>query len=170
VNTSDPSIERLIRAALADGLGFAQNRLVETDFKTEAIGDLFGEQVVLCGGLTALLKNGFDVLVEKGIPPDNAWLEVGYQLDLIVGLIKKYGIEGMYDRISVAARYGSLLTGPKIIDESAKERMRNVFDDIKSGRFAQMLDRLGSSDLAKLDSELKKLTSQSLEESARKFT
>lgn len=155
--------------ALAEGLGFSQDRLIETDFETETLGDLFGEQAVLCGGLTALLKNGFEVLVEKGIPPDNAWLEVGFQLDLIVGLIKTYGIEGMYQRISLAARYGSLLTGPRIIDRSTKERMSQVFDEIKSGKFVQMLDGLSQSDLSRIEREIKNLTNPSLEESARKF-
>ena len=93
--------------ALATNAGFGKKQLVETTFEHEAIGDMFGEQAVLCGGLAALIKNGFEVLVEEGIEPDHAYLEVAYQLDLIVDLIKEHGIEGMLQRISVAARTGS---------------------------------------------------------------
>ncbi|MFQ6008045.1 MAG: ketol-acid reductoisomerase, partial [Candidatus Zixiibacteriota bacterium] len=111
---------------LAQAIGLPKRNLIPTTFEAEAIGDLFGEQVVLCGGLAALIKNGFEVLVENGIPPENAYLEVAYQLDLIIDLIKKHGIEGMFKRISVAARFGSLLSGPKIIDGSVKRRMKKI--------------------------------------------
>jgi ketol-acid reductoisomerase len=155
--------------ALANGIGIEKKRLVKTTFTTEAIGDLFGEQAVLCGGLAALIKNGFDVLVESGIPPENAYLEVAYQLDLIIKLIKQYGIEGMFARISVAARYGSLLTGPKLIDTSVKRRMKVALSDITSGRFPKELNSLSDADVTRITKALASLSSPKLEKAARKF-
>ncbi len=154
---------------LAGAIGFKSQRLIATTFEHEAVGDLFGEQAVLCGGLAALIKNGFEVLVEKGIPAENAYLEVAYQLDLIVQLIKEHGIEGMLRRISVAARYGSAKAGPKIIDRTVKDRMKQVADEIISGRFSRGLSKLSGADITKLNRSLKKLTDPQFERAARKF-
>lgn len=155
---------------LAEAIGFNRKRLVPTTFEHEAIGDLFGEQVVLCGGLAALIKNGFEVLVEKGVPAENAYLEVAYQLDLIVELVKNYGIEGMLERISVAARYGSVLSGPKVIDAQTKKRMHRVADDIISGRFTKELAGLDKADIAKLDRDISQLSNPELEKAAKKYS
>ena len=155
---------------LAQAVGIAKKGLILASFEGEAVGDLFGEQTVLCGGMAALIKNGFEVLVENGIPPENAYLEVAYQLDLIIDLIKQYGIEGMFKRISVAARYGSLLSGPKIIDESVKKRMARVYREIQSGRFPRKLNRLESADILRINRQLKSLSSPLLERAARKFS
>jgi ketol-acid reductoisomerase len=154
---------------LAGAIGVPGQRLLSTTFEKEAVGDLFGEQAVLCGGLAALLKNGFEVLVENGIPPENAYLEAVYQLDLIVDLIKKYGIEGMFKRVSVAARFGSLLAGPHLIDHSVKKRMQKVFRDVTTGRFCRRLSKLSASDIAGLDKKLRTLSSPLFEKAARKF-
>jgi ketol-acid reductoisomerase len=155
---------------LARAIGIAKKGLVPTSIEAESVGDLFGEQAVLCGGMAALIKNGFEVLVENGIPPENAYLEVAYQLDLIIDLIKQYGIEGMFKRISVAARYGSLLSGPKIINKSVKKRMQKVYREIQSGRFPQKLNRLEGADVSHLNKELKSLSSPLLERAVRKFS
>lgn len=155
---------------LARAVGIAKKRLILASFEAEAVGDLFGEQAVLCGGMATLIKSGFEVLVENGIPPENAYLEVAYQLDLIIDLIKQYGIEGMFKRISVAARYGSLLSGPKIIDKSVKERMSKVYREIQSGRFPQKLNRLENADILRINRELKSLSSPLLEAAVRKFS
>ncbi len=155
--------------ALADAIGIQKNRLVENSFKNEAIGDLFGEQAVLCGGLTELIMNGYNVLTENGLPSDNAYLEICYQLDLIIKLIKEHGIIGMYERISVAARYGSALNGKKIIDSSVKNNMQKVYDEIASGKFANKLNKLDATDLEKLSYSIKKMSSDSFEKSAKKF-
>ncbi|UCG62515.1 MAG: ketol-acid reductoisomerase [Candidatus Zixiibacteriota bacterium] len=156
--------------ALAEAIGFRRSRLVPSSFEDEAIGDLFGEQAVLCGGLPELILNGFEVLVEKGLPPEQAYLEVAYQLDLIIHLIKQYGIEGMYKRISVTARYGSALAGRKIVDASVKNRMRLLYDQIKSGKFAGKLDRLLASDIRDIRRAIKKRVPASFEKSARKYS
>jgi ketol-acid reductoisomerase len=155
---------------LAEDMGFRKKKLIETSFENEALGDLFGEQVVLCGGLTALIKGGFETLVANGLPPDDAYLEVAYQLDLIIALIKKYGIAGMFERISVAARYGSLVTGPKIIDAAVKRKMAAAFDEIKSGKFTTQLNRLTKSDITRLNKALTQLSHPEFEKAARKFS
>ena len=155
---------------LSSAMGFKQSKLVKTTFKDESLGDLFGEQAVLCGGLAGLIKNGFEVLVENGIPPENAYLEVAYQLDQIIALIKKYGIEGMFERISVAARFGSLEAGPEIVGESAKMKMRSRYKEIESGKFARKLNNLSQAELNSLRKKLKKLSSPLFEKMARKFS
>jgi ketol-acid reductoisomerase len=155
--------------ALADAIGIAPKRLIKTTFAEEAIGDLFGEQAVLCGGLAMLIKTGFDVLVEKGHDPNRAYLEVAYQLDLIIDLIKRFGIEGMFARISVAARYGSLEAGPALIDKTTRKRMERLYDRIASGRFARELETLDDDALARLNEQLQSLSSPALEKAAKKF-
>jgi ketol-acid reductoisomerase len=155
---------------LARAAGIGKRNLIQTTFEAEAIGDMFGEQTVLCGGLASLIKNGFEVLVENGIPPENAYLEVAYQLDLIISLIKKHGLAGMLERISVAARYGALLTGPKIIDKSAKKRMEKVLHEIRSGRFARRLNKLSEDEVAQINRAVMELSSPALERAAKRFS
>lgn len=154
---------------LARGMGFERKRLIKTTARDESVGDLFGEQTVLCGGLAMLIRNGFDVLVEHGLKPEHAYLEVAYQLDLIVALIKQHGITGMFQRVSVAARYGSLLTGPKVIDRSVKKRMKAALKLIDSGTFPRQLNQLDEKGIKKLDKQLPNLSRKSFEKAARKF-
>jgi len=155
---------------VAEAAGFKSANLLKTTFEHEALGDIFGEQAVLCGGLAMLIKNGFEVLVENGLKPDHAYLEVAYQLDLIIGLIKQFGIEGMLKRISVAARTGSVKNGPRIIDSSVKKRMKSLFDEIKNGDFTNQLDKLSSDDLRRLNRQIGSLSHPDLEKAARKFS
>jgi ketol-acid reductoisomerase len=154
---------------LIKALRIDRKSMIKTSFKDEAIGDLFGEQVVLCGGLSQLIKSGFDTLVASGLSPDKAYLEVAYQLDLIVDLIKNHGIEGMFHRISVAARYGSYLTGPKIIDNNTGKKMRRILKKIEKGEFARKLNSLTPDDIKLMNKKLKRLTTPSLERAASKF-
>lgn len=126
-------------AAYAKAIGCSRTGLIVTGFAEEAIGDIFGEQAVLCGGLAALLKSGFDTLVKGGLPPHNAYIECVYQLDLIVDLIKKYGIGGMYERISTTAEYGSYLAEDEIINTSSKRAMTTMLKKIKNGKFTDEL-------------------------------
>ena len=155
---------------LAVAVGFDKKRLIRTTFEAEALGDLFGEQAVLCGGLAMLVKTGFETLVKKGLPAENAYLEVAYQLDLIVDLIKKHGIEGMLHRISVAARFGAVQAGPKIIDKSVQKRMEKVYDQIASGAFPKQLSKLTSRDLSDLKKKVKQLSNPQFEKQARKYS
>jgi len=160
---------RSVLKYLIRGLRIDRKKMIKTTFRDEAVGDLFGEQAVLCGGLTRLIKAGYETLRGAGLSSDKAYLEVAYQLDLIVDLIKNYGIEGMYRRISVAARYGSVLSGPRIIDARVENEMKKILSEIEDGHFARKLNALDTEKTRKIDSSIKKMTSPALEKSARKF-
>ncbi|CAN5354974.1 ketol-acid reductoisomerase [soil metagenome] len=121
----------------ARGIGSGRAGIIETTFAEETETDLFGEQAVLCGGLTALLKAGFETLVEAGYQPELAYYECVNELKLIVDLIYEGGLAGMRYSISNTAEYGDYTAGPKVIDEGAKERMREILADIQSGKFAR---------------------------------
>jgi len=121
----------------ARGIGSGRAGIIETSFAEETETDLFGEQAVLCGGLTALLKAGFETLVEAGYQPELAYYECVNELKLIVDLIYEGGLAQMRYSISNTAEYGDYTAGPRLIDESVKERMRGVLRDIQSGSFAR---------------------------------
>jgi ketol-acid reductoisomerase len=121
----------------ARGIGCGRAGILETTFAEETETDLFGEQAVLCGGLTALLKAGFDTLVEAGYQPELAYYECVNELKLIVDLIYEGGLAGMRYSISNTAEYGDYTAGPKLIDEDVKQRMREILADIQSGKFAK---------------------------------
>ncbi len=125
--------------ALAYGAGIGSGRagILETTFKEETETDLFGEQAVLCGGVTSLIKAGFEVLTEAGYQPESAYFEVLHELKLIVDLIYTGGLEGMRHSISTTAEYGDYTRGPEIIGPEVKENMRKVLKDIQSGAFAR---------------------------------
>ena len=166
-NCSKKARKRLF--SIAELIGFNRKRLLKTSFEHEAIGDIFGEQAVLCGGLAMLIKNGFEVLVENGLKPDHAYLEVAYQLDLIIQLIKQHGIEGMLKRISVAARLGAVQNGPRIIGPEVKTRMNRIFKEISNGKFPRQLSQLSSEDISTLNRSLHNLTDSRLEKAVRKY-
>jgi ketol-acid reductoisomerase len=121
----------------ARGIGCGRAGVLETSFAEETETDLFGEQVVLCGGLTALLKAGFDTLVEAGYQPELAYYECVNELKLIVDLIYEGGLAGMRYSISNTAEYGDYTAGPRLVDESVKRRMKEILADIQSGKFAK---------------------------------
>jgi ketol-acid reductoisomerase len=154
-------------AALAKGVGIPKSHLVRTTFADEAVGDLFGEQAVLCGGLARLLKHGYETLVEAGLPPQNAYLEVAYQIDLIVELVKKYGLAGMFSRISPMARYGSAINGPKVIPDSVKGSMKKVLAEIESGAFIRKADKAG---MRITKARMDKITNPAFDRLAKKYS
>jgi len=123
--------------AYAKGIGGTRSGVIETTFLEETETDLFGEQVVLCGGLTALVKAGYETLVEAGYQPEMAYFECVHELKLIVDLIYENGIAGMRYSISDTAEYGDLTRGPRIITEETKEEMRQILSEIQSGEFAR---------------------------------
>ena len=134
----DGSKNALKRAlAMAKAIGSTRPGVIETTFKEEVETDWFGEQADLCGGTHALVMNAFETLVESGYQPEVAYFECVHELKLIVDLIQKYGLTGMYSRVSETARYGGLSRGPRIIDSSVKEKMREVLKEIQSGSFAK---------------------------------
>ncbi|HEY2218680.1 MAG TPA: ketol-acid reductoisomerase [Gaiellaceae bacterium] len=121
----------------AAGIGSARVGIIETTFKNETETDLFGEQSVLCGGLTQLIQLGFETLTEAGYAPELAYYECLHEVKLIVDLIYEGGIERMHYSISDTAEYGSHAVGPRVVDEHVRENMRKVLKDIQDGSFAR---------------------------------
>ena len=123
--------------AYASGIGAGRAGILETTFKEETETDLFGEQAVLCGGVCALMKAGFETLVEAGYAPENAYFECIHEMKLIVDLIYESGFAGMRYSISNTAEYGDYITGPKIVTEETKKNMKKILADIQDGTFAK---------------------------------
>ena len=123
--------------AHACGMGGGRAGIIETTFEEETETDLFGEQVVLCGGVTELIRAGFDTLVEAGYQPEIAYFECLHELKLIVDLIYEGGIANMRSSISDTAEYGDLVKGPRIINEDVREEMRMILEEVQSGEFAR---------------------------------
>jgi ketol-acid reductoisomerase len=122
--------------AYADAIGGARAGVIETTFDEETETDLFGEQVVLCGGVTSLVTAGFETLVDAGYQPEVAYFECLHELKLIVDLMYEQGISGMRYSISDTAEYGDLTRGPRVIDERVRAEMRTILGEIQSGIFA----------------------------------
>ncbi len=164
--------DRALAYALA--LGGARAGVLETTFKVETETDLFGEQAVLCGGVCALMKAGFETLVEAGYAPENAYFECIHEMKLIVDLIYQSGFAGMRYSISNTAEYGDYITGPKIVTDETKKAMKQILSDIQDGTFAKdwllenqagcphfnaMRSREAEHQLEKVGAELRKLYS-----------
>ncbi len=126
-----------IALAYSWGIGGTRAGVIETTFKEETETDLFGEQAVLCGGVTALIQAGFDTLVEAGYQPEIAYFECLHELKLIVDLIYKGGITHMRDCVSNTAEYGDLKVGKRIITEETRKEMKKILDKIQNGEFAK---------------------------------
>ena len=134
----DPSgNSRDLALAYAIGVGGGKGGTLVTTFKDECETDLFGEQVVLCGGLSESIKKGFEVLTEAGYPPELAYFEVCHELELIINLIKRGGLDYMRYSISNTAEFGDYYTGPKIVDDATKQRMKDALNHIQDGSFAK---------------------------------
>lgn len=121
--------------AIAKGLGSTRAGVIETTFKEEVETDWFGEQVDLCGGSASMVMNAFETLVEAGYQPEIAYFEVLHELKLIVDMIQRYGIAGMYRRVSETARYGGMTRGPMVMDKDVKEKMKKALRMIQDGTF-----------------------------------
>ena len=120
---------------IAKAIGSARAGLIKTTFKEEVETDWFGEQADLCGGSASMVVNAFETLVEAGYQPEIAYFEVLHELKLIVDMIQKYGINGMWRRVSETARYGGLTRGPMVMTSDTKERMKKVLEMIQDGTF-----------------------------------
>ena len=123
--------------AYAKGVGCTRAGVLETTFKEETETDLFGEQTILCGGVTSLIKAGFETLVEAGYQPESAYFECMHELKLIVDLIYQGGLEYMRYSVSDTAEYGDYSRGPRVVDEHVKENMKHVLAEIQDGTFAK---------------------------------
>lgn len=126
-----------IALAYAGAIGGGRAGIIETTFKDETETDLFGEQCVLCGGLTALILAGFETLVEAGYPPEMAYFECLHEVKLIVDLIYEGGISNMRYSISDTAKYGDITRGPRVVSESVRHEMKRILKEIQSGEFAR---------------------------------
>jgi ketol-acid reductoisomerase len=136
--SADPSGDTLqIALAYAKGIGAGRAGIIETSFREETETDLFGEQTVLCGGLTALMAAGYETLVEAGYSPEMAYFETIHEVKLIVDLIYEGGVSDMRYSVSNTAEYGDLTRGPRVIDAGVKERMKEILGEIQSGVFAK---------------------------------
>jgi ketol-acid reductoisomerase len=134
-DASGHAMERAL--AYAKALGAGRAGIVETTFKEETETDLFGEQAVLCGGVSSLVKTGFETLVEAGYQPEIAYFEVMHELKLIVDLMYRGGLGFMRYSVSDTAEYGDYVSGPRVIDSHVRERMREVLHEIQDGSFAE---------------------------------
>jgi ketol-acid reductoisomerase len=123
--------------AWAWGIGALRAGVIETTFAAETETDLFGEQVVLCGGLTVLTKAAFETLVDAGYEPEFAYLECVHELKQIADLLYERGLSAMRDRISNTAEYGDLTRGPRIVNDETRQEMKRILDEIRSGSFAK---------------------------------
>ncbi len=128
---------RDLALAYAKGIGGTRAGVIETTFEEETETDLFGEQAVLCGGVTELINTGFDVLVKAGYKPEIAYFECLHEMKLIVDLMYEGGIAGMYYSVSDTAEYGGMTSGPKVIDAGTRKRMEQILADIQNGQFAR---------------------------------
>jgi len=126
-----------IALAYAKGIGGTRAGVLETNFKEETETDLFGEQVVLCGGLTELIRAGFDTLVEAGYSPDLAYFECLHEVKLIVDLIYEGGIGNMRYSISTTAAYGDVTRGRRIVTDKTRKEMKKILSEIQTGEFAK---------------------------------
>jgi ketol-acid reductoisomerase len=126
-----------IGLAYAKGIGCTRAGVIETSFREETETDLFGEQAVLCGGVSALIKAGFETLTEAGYAPEMAYFECLHELKLIVDMVYEGGLSSMRDSISNTAEYGDYVTGPRIVTEETKKAMKAVLTDIQEGKFAR---------------------------------
>jgi len=139
-----------IGLSYACAIGSGRAGIIETNFKDETETDLFGEQAVLCGGLTSLIQTGYEVLVENGYPPEMAYFECLHEVKLIVDLIYEGGLQNMRYSISNTAEYGDYVSGPKVVNADTKQVMQTILDRIQSGDFAQeFMDDSRKSNLGK---------------------
>ena len=137
VHQDASEIAQQVALAYAKGIGGTRGGVLKTTFKEETETDLFGEQVILCGGISALIKAAFETLVEAGYQPESAFFETMHELKLIVDLIYEGGLSKMRYSISDTAEYGDYSRGPRIITDETKAEMRRILDEIQTGKFAK---------------------------------
>jgi ketol-acid reductoisomerase len=155
--------------AYAKALGAAKAGVIETTFKEETETDLFGEQAVLCGGVSELVKAGFDTLVEAGYQPEIAYFEVLHELKLITDLIQETGISGMRRRVSNTACYGDLTRGKRIITERTRKEMKKILKEVQKGRFAREWIRENEAGRPNFDSLLRQGDEHQIEAVGKKL-
>jgi ketol-acid reductoisomerase len=155
---------------IAKGIGSTRAGVIQTTFKEEVETDWFGEQADLCGGSASMIINAFETLVEAGYQPEIAYFEVLHELKLIVDMIQRYGISGMYRRVSETARYGGLTKGPMVMNNETKSRMKEVLEMIKDGTFnEEWISDYKKNGQNAFDRYMKELDSHQIEQVGKKM-
>jgi len=155
---------------IAKGIGSTRAGIIQTTFKEEVETDWFGEQADLCGGSASMIINAFETLVEAGYQPEIAYFEVLHELKLIVDMIQRYGISGMYRRVSETARYGGLTKGPMVMNNETKSRMQEVLEMIKDGTFnEEWISDYKKNGKNAFDRYMKELDSHQIEQVGKKM-
>ena len=154
---------KAIALSYASAIGGGRSGIIETTFKDETETDLFGEQAVLCGGVTSLVKAGFETLVEAGYPEEMAYFECLHELKLIVDLIYEGGLANMRYSISNTAEYGDMVSGPRVINAESKKAMKEILKDIQEGRFAKDFILERKAGYARMNAERKNLNAHKIE-------
>jgi len=153
----------------ASGIGGGRTAIIETTFKDETETDLFGEQAVLCGGLTSLIKAGFETLTEAGYPPEMAYFECLHEMKLIVDLVFEGGLAEMRYSISNTAEYGDMVSGPRVINEESKKAMKAILAEIQNGKFAKDFILEGESGYPRMTAERNMLKAHPIEKTGVKL-
>ncbi len=153
----------------ASGIGGGRTAIIETTFKDETETDLFGEQAVLCGGLTSLVKAGFETLTEAGYPPEMAYFECLHEMKLIVDLVFEGGLAEMRYSISNTAEYGDMVSGPKVVNEESKKAMKKILAEIQNGKFAKDFILEGESGYPRMTAERNMLKAHPIEKTGVKL-
>lgn len=162
-NTKDVAL------SYASAIGGGRTGIIETTFKDETETDLFGEQAVLCGGVSALIQAGFETLTEAGYPAEMAYFECLHEMKLIVDLIFEGGIADMRYSISNTAEYGDMVSGPRVINEESKEAMRQVLKEIQNGQFAKDFVLEGQAGYPRMNAERNNLKETQLEKTGARL-
>jgi len=158
-----------IALSYASGVGGGRSGIIETTFKDETETDLFGEQAVLCGGVSALIQAGFETLTEAGYPPEMAYFECLHEMKLIVDLIFEGGIADMRYSISNTAEYGDMVSGPRVINEESKKQMKEILTEIQNGRFAKDFILERKAGYARMNAERRNLSNHPIEQTGAKL-
>jgi ketol-acid reductoisomerase len=166
----DPSGQtKELALSYASGVGGGRTGIIETTFKDETETDLFGEQAVLCGGVSALIQAGFETLTEAGYPEEMAYFECLHEMKLIVDLIFEGGIADMRYSISNTAEYGDMVSGPRVINEESKEAMRQVLKEIQNGQFAKDFVLEGQAGYPRMNAERNNLRAHPIEQTGARL-
>ncbi len=167
---ADPSgTTKALALSYASAIGGGRTGIIETTFKDETETDLFGEQAVLCGGVSALIQAGFETLTEAGYPPEMAYFECLHEMKLIVDLIFEGGIADMRYSISNTAEYGDMVSGPRVINEESKRAMREVLKEIQNGKFAKDFILEGQAGYPRMNAERNNLKAHPVEVTGRRL-
>ncbi len=166
----DPSGNtKALALSYASAIGGGRTGIIETTFKDETETDLFGEQAVLCGGVSALIQAGFETLTEAGYPAEMAYFECLHEMKLIVDLIFEGGIADMRYSISNTAEYGDMVSGPRVINEESKKAMREILKEIQNGKFAKDFVLEGQAGYPRMNAERRNLKDSELEKTGERL-